>query len=133
MRGHSRTLAGILALVLIVLTAETGCHGTASRTISRSAATSSGEPAFSSNVVGASPGVTIVEPGALTDPTPVIPSSTVSWVDRHPLLRKPQQYFDNTKSNKLVKTAAATVVGVPAGIIGEIKQIVLGKPTTVAY
>ncbi len=46
-----------------------------------------------------------------------------------PLLRKPQQYYDNTKSNKVVKTAAAAVVGVPAGIVGELKQIVVGAPT----
>ena len=133
MSGQSRTLAGILALVVAVLTAETGCHGTSRRTIGGSTATSSGEPAFSSNVVGSSPGVTIVEPGAPVEPALVTPSSTVGWVDRHPLLRKPQQYFDNTNSNKLVKTAAATFVGVPAGFIGEIKQIVVGKPTAVAY
>ena len=77
--------------------------------------------------------MTIVEPGAPVEPALAAPTNTLSWVDRHPLLRKPQQYYDNTKSNKLVKTAAATFVGVPAGFVGEIKQIVVGKPTAVAY
>ncbi len=68
-----------------------------------------------------------IEPAATSTP------KTVGFVDRHPLLRKPQQYFNDTNSNKAVKTAAATVVGVPAGIVGEIKQIVLGKPSSATY
>ena len=126
-------MAGIFVLALAVLTAETGCHGTSRRTISGSTATSSGEPSFNSNVIGTSPGATIVEPGVPAEPALVEPTNILSWVDRHPLLRKPQLYYDNTKSNKLVKTAAATFVGVPAGFIGEIKQVIVGKPTAVAY
>ena len=56
------------------------------------------------------------------------PAATVSAVDRHPLLSKPKQYYDDTNSNKVAKTAAAAFIGVPAGIYGELKQIVVGVP-----
>jgi hypothetical protein len=61
------------------------------------------------------------------------PPKTASWVDRHPLFTKPRQYYDNSGSNKVVKTAAAAVIGVPAGIVGEIKQIVVGAPPEPRY
>jgi hypothetical protein len=51
-----------------------------------------------------------------------------TWVDRHPLFSKPRQYYESTGNNKVTKTAAAAVLGVPAGIYGEIKQIVVGTP-----
>ena len=53
---------------------------------------------------------------------------TVSYVDRHPLLSKPRDYYESSGDNKIVKTAAATFVGVPVGIYSEIKQIVVGTP-----
>ena len=57
----------------------------------------------------------------------------MTWVDRHPLFIKPREYYDNSGSNRVVKAAAATVIGVPAGIIGEIKQIVVGTPPELRY
>ena len=51
-------------------------------------------------------------------------------VDRHPLLSKPRQYYENSGNNKVTKTAAAAVLGVPAGLYGELKQIVVGTPKT---
>lgn len=100
-----------------------------------SSASSSGEPVLSSNVNNGDTLATIVEPGTESPviPPTITPTRTVGIVDRHPLLRKPQQYYDNTKSNKLVKTASATFVGVPAGILGELKQIVIGKPSATTY
>lgn len=141
MCGQSRTLLTIVALAIAGTTAATGCHGTSRRTITGSTASSSGEPALSSeiiepgtpaNSVGTSSGsgVTIVEP---MQPAATASPTALSWVDRHPLLRKPQQYYDNTNSNKLVKTASAAFVGVPAGIIGEFRQIVVGKPSATTY
>lgn len=56
------------------------------------------------------------------------PGSGDTFVDRHPLLRKPRQYYDSTDSNKVVKTAAAAFIGVPSGIVGELRQIVVGVP-----
>jgi hypothetical protein len=60
---------------------------------------------------------------------PARPASTLTWVDRHPLFSKPRDYYDNSGTNKVVKTAAAAVIGVPAGIFGELKQIVVGAPS----
>lgn len=64
------------------------------------------------------------------------PSSggVVTFADRHPLLSKPRQYYESTPgTNKVVKTAAATVIGVPAGIVGEMKQIFVGRPRNATY
>lgn len=53
---------------------------------------------------------------------------TVSFVDRHPLFYKPREYYETGGTNKLRRTAAATFLGVPAGIYGELRQIVRGRP-----
>ena len=52
----------------------------------------------------------------------------VTAVDRHPLLAAPRDFYNNTNSNPVVKTAAATFVGVPVGLFGEAKQIFVGVP-----
>ena len=67
-----------------------------------------------------------IEPGSSVASAP---STSSGWVDRHPLFSKPRDMYASTNSNKFVKTAAATVVGVPVGLIGEIRQIVVGKPS----
>ena len=79
------------------------------------------EPALSTEP--GDPDVAIID---RAKPVPV----TVSVVDRHPLLSKPRDYYEKTTSNKAVKTAAAVVLGVPTGIYGELKQIVVGVPAT---
>jgi hypothetical protein len=89
-----------------------GCTGGPSK---RTLASS--EPAL----ISGDPDVAIVD---RAKPAP----TTVSAVDRHPLLSKPKQYYDDTNSNKVAKTAAAAFIGVPAGIYGELKQIVVGVP-----
>lgn len=58
------------------------------------------------------------------------PARELTYVDRHPLFAKPRDYWESSGENKLVKAAAATFVGVPAGIIGEFRQIVAGAPPT---
>jgi hypothetical protein len=85
---------------------------------------------------GGGPGrrVAVAEPGAAlpgdADDTVVVspPARGVTFVDRHPLFSKPRDYYENSGNNKFVKTMAAGVVGVPAGIVGELKQIVVGRP-----
>jgi hypothetical protein len=78
-----------------------------------------------------------VEPGTSVASAPgagvVTPGTTVSWVDRHPLFTRPREYYETTPSNKAVKVAAATVIGIPAGIFGEIRQIVTGNPPEPRY
>jgi len=70
---------------------------------------------------------------AVADGTTATPARTVSWVDRHPLFSKPRDYWDTSGDNKVVKAAAATFVGVPAGLYGEVKQIIVGAPADVRY
>ena len=124
MRGHNKTLAGLLGLIAASLATEVGCQSPARRSIVGSSVTNSSEPGLSAEI---EPGVAVYDSPTTT--ASASPARTVSVVDRHPLLRKPKQYYDNTNSNKAVKTAAAAVVGVPAGIVGEIKQIVVGTPS----
>jgi hypothetical protein len=77
--------------------------------------------------------VAVAEPGLSlpgdsgTQVVEALPPRTVTVVDRHPLLSKPRDYYENTGNNKVVKTAAAAVIGVPAGVVGELRQIVVGR------
>src|SRR5258708_31578933 len=106
MNGHRWLIPVVLAVI-----AGAGC-----KSPSRPAALAASEPA-------------LTVPG---DPPPAVastaPARTADWVDRHPLLSKPREYYESSGSNTAVKVAAATVVGIPAGIVGELRQIVVGRP-----
>jgi hypothetical protein len=106
MRTVRVSAAWIAGLALLL----SGCHGGQKRPLFASA-----EPALDPS---------------LTD-GPVIaatPPPSVTWVDRHPLFSKPRDVYEGTASNnKLVKGAAATVVGVPVGLVGEFRQIIVGR------
>lgn len=108
MPGHRwLTAAGLVLLV----TLSVGCQGTGSTRVA-----STPEPSLS---------------GAIDNNTAVAEANTpktVSYVDRHPLLSKPRDYWESSGDNKIVKAGAATFIGVPVGIYGEIKQIVVGTP-----
>ena len=104
-----------LLVALLLSVAVPGCGGGPSK---RTLASS--EPAL------LPPGES--EPPMISRAKPVATPSTVSVVDRHPLLSKPRDYYENTGSNKVAKTAAAAFIGVPVGIFGELKQIVVGTP-----
>lgn len=96
------------------LVAAAGCQSNGARRIV------SAEPGLSGSV---EPGATVVEGAPLG-------ARQVTWVDRHPLFSKPREYYDNsTSKSKVVRAATATVVGVPVGFVGEIRQIVSGNPT----
>ena len=114
MRGSLRCILAGLALGL-----GTGCHSTP-----KASRVASAEPGLSSGPIEPGAGSTIVQ-------SPV--ARPVTFADRHPLFSKPRQYYDNSGNNKIVKAAAATVIGIPAGIVGEIKQIVVGAPPGAAY
>ncbi len=96
----------------LILAIAGGCQSASRRSLP------SQEPGLSSGYSGGP--AAVVEPPAPTQPT--------SFVDRHPLLARPKQVYDSTNNNKVVKTAAATVVGVPSGIVGELRQIFIGEP-----
>lgn len=84
-------------------------------------------------------GVALNEPGL--DPIPGAPAAVVeatpprdvTWVDRHPLFSRPRDYYEGTGTNKVTKTAAATLIGIPAGLYGEVRQIVVGRPPAAPY
>jgi hypothetical protein len=85
------------------------------------------EPGLTSSVDA--DGTVIAADGTRTIP----PARTVTWVDRHPLFSKPRDYWETSGDNKIVKAAAATFVGVPAGMFGEVKQIIVGTPQEPRY
>ncbi len=106
MRGH---LWAKVVGILVVAVSVAGCQSMNSR-----------RPAPEPGLSGTTdPGGTVAEA-----PAP----KTVGYVDRHPILSKPRDYWDSSGDNKIVKTAAATFVGVPVGIYSELKQIVVGVP-----
>jgi hypothetical protein len=91
-----------------------GCHG--------------GSKMMARNEPGLDPSVGGTAIAGAADPTAPAASSP-AWVDRHPLFARPRDIYVSTPSrSKLVKGAAATVVGVPMGIFGEMRQIVAGNP-----
>jgi hypothetical protein len=105
-----RWLAAILFLAL--MTTLGGCQSSGSRRTAKAP-----EPSLS---------------GALDSGAPIVaepaPATTVTYVDRHPLFSKPRDYWESAGDNKIRKAAAATFVGVPVGLYGEMKQIVVGVP-----
>lgn len=73
------------------------------------------------------------EPVVVGQTQPPSQSRAVTFADRHPLFTKPREYYQNSGDNKLVKSAAATLIGVPAGVLGEMRQIVVGQPRNQPY
>ncbi len=118
MRGYRLFAIG---LIVCVYGMGTGCKSSPSST--RTIVTP--EPGVAS--AAGSDGV-VVEGGPAA-----APAKTVSVVDRHPLFSKPRDYWESSGDNKIVKAAAATFVGVPAGLYGEVKQIIVGTPPEAHY
>jgi hypothetical protein len=103
-------------LALGLATGLAGCHG-GNRRVAR------GEPGLAPSQGG---GISL---GPTADPS-APPRGGPEWVDRHPLFSRPRDIYAATPAkNKLVKGAAATVVGVPVGLFGEMRQIVAGRPS----
>jgi hypothetical protein len=117
MRGTRRTAQVLTVLSAAVVAASApGCQTSPLRQ-------ARAEPSLTSPV---EPGSTVVEAPPQTAPK-------WSFVDRHPLFSKPRDLYESSGNNYIVKTAAATVIGIPAGLFGEIKQIVVGTPTDARY
>jgi hypothetical protein len=114
MRRRARITTALAAMALIG-----GCQGGSTGGYRRSAAKP--EPALSSADVvadGSGSGTVISKS----------PPPTVGIVERHPLFYKPREIYNNAGNNKVVKVAGAAIVGVPMGIAGELRQIVVGAP-----
>ena len=105
--------------MVVIAVAAAGCQGglTGRRGSTRA------EPPLVGATDGTSSGIIEAAPGA----------RPVTMVDRHPLLYKPREYYETGGKNRIVKAAAATFVGVPAGIYGEIRQVVRGQPAGLNY
>jgi hypothetical protein len=56
-----------------------------------------------------------------------VPTHEKSFVDRHPLLSSPRNYYRDSGDNVVVKVLAGTVIGVPVGIAQEAWQIGYGQ------
>jgi hypothetical protein len=50
-----------------------------------------------------------------------------SFVDRHPLLSAPRNYYRDSSDKVVVKVLAGTFVGVPVGVAQEVWQIGYGQ------
>jgi hypothetical protein len=101
-----------VALLVVAILAGAGCQSG----MRSPRALASNEPTL--NPKGSSDSMIVESP----------PPKQVTIVDRHPLLYKPREYYDSSGNNTLVKAAAATFIGVPAGIFGEMRQVVVGRP-----
>ncbi len=119
MRGNRRRSIGALILAVGVVP---GCQSAGTK---RPSTVISPAPAVSDagNLEGESAERTVSTP----------PPRTVTFVDRHPLFKKPREYWDSSGDKKIVKAAAATFIGVPAGFVGEVKQIIVGAPPEARY
>jgi hypothetical protein len=106
------------ALLIVAAAAASGCQSGPSKQTLASA-----EPALSPPVEG----------GTLVASAPPPSLKKLTFVERHPLLYKPRDYYEGSGSNTVVKTGAAVLVGVPVGIVGELKQIVVGAPPEPTY
>lgn len=106
-----RTRCAAAALAVGLAAVCGGCHG-GNRRLARN------EPGLDPSLQGGTAVAAAPEAAAPASP---------AWVDRHPLFSRPRDIYEGTAShNKLVKGAAATVVGVPVGLFGELRQIVVG-------
>ncbi len=113
MRRNQRTVALCSLLSGLVLLGITGCQGGPSR---RTMAAN--EPPLGSS---AGPGFVAEKPSTA--------GTSTAFIERHPLFYKPREYYETSGNNTVVKVAGATLVGIPVGIYGELKQIVTGTPT----
>jgi hypothetical protein len=119
MRGNRWRSIGVLALAFALIS---GCQTAGSK---RPATVISPAPTVSD---AAQPDNAVAERTITTAPV-----RTASFTDRHPLFTKPRQYWESSGDNKIVKVARTTFIGVPAGVVGEVKQIFVGAPPQLPY
>jgi hypothetical protein len=119
MRGNRWRSIGVLAMAVALIS---GCQTAGSK---RPATVISPSPTVSD---AGGPDRAVAERTITTAPV-----QTASFADRHPLFNKPRQYWETAGDNKIAKVARATFIGVPAGVVGEVKQIFVGAPPQVSY
>lgn len=105
MNGRKLALAGML---LAASTVSMGCHAHKLRGGS------------------IAPVATLGTDGAIAGDGVLVGAPKSSFVDRHPLLYKPRDVYHTTAHHGVVKVMAATFVGVPAGVVCEVGQVING-------
>lgn len=65
--------------------------------------------------------------GQIAMTQPAGPVREKSFVDRHPILAAPRNYWRDSGNNLLVKAFYSTVVGIPVGVAREAWQIIYGQ------
>jgi hypothetical protein len=100
-----------MLFVALAAVSATGCHRPE---FLRNRSVAMDPPLVSADPIAGDP--------ALSDPR------SITFADRHPMLRKPREYYESAGPNPVGKVAAATFIGIPAGILGEVRQIVVGCP-----
>ncbi len=101
----------LLAGMLVVVATSTGCHKHKNQMRGTALDSVVSSPQFESMAMDG-----------------CAPTGKTACVDRHPMLYKPRDVFNNVDHGPIMKTAAATFVGVPAGIAGEVGQVFHGCP-----
>jgi hypothetical protein len=102
--------------MMLVAVLITGCEGSLPRR--RPGGLAANEPALNDPAAGSS----------AVAATPPARGQSMTFVDRHPLFSKPRDLYESSGDNVIVKGAAATLVGIPVGVFGEMRQIVVGRP-----
>jgi hypothetical protein len=115
--------------VLLGLVALSGCRSSAPYYSSSSYA-----PAPPEVQVGAAdPGMadpSLADPNMAALPPDVgtmPPPTEKSFVDRHPILSAPRNYYRDSGTNPVVRVLAGTFVGIPVGVVREVWQIGYGQ------
>jgi len=115
----TRWLANLLAAVTLIAF----CSGCYSHSMLRGSAYGPAAPTCPAPAVAPGTSAAAAPAGQVA----AVPAKEKSFVDRHPLLAAPRNYFRDSGSNLLVKTFYGTVVGIPVGIAREAWQIVYGQ------
>ena len=119
---RSKTLAVLFGLAVLA-----GCRYSRHRTshYGPSQVSEYGLPPDAQTTVP-TPDALAYQPGTMpTEPTEMPPEK--GFVDRHPLLSSPRNYYRDSSRNSVMKVLAGTFVGVPVGVWREGKQIVYGQ------
>jgi hypothetical protein len=112
---------GLWVVLLALLV--TGCQSSIPRR--RPGGLAANEPGLDGSANGSSSGA---GSGSSIVEAPPARTRSISFVDRHPLLYRPRDLYESSGDNVIVKGAAATLVGIPAGLFSEMRQIVVGRP-----
>ena len=117
---RSKTLAALFGLAVLA-----GCHSSRHRTSHYESPLPPSDYGLSTDSPSTvpTPDALAYQPSTMTTEMP----PEKGFVDRHPLLSSPRNYYRDSSRNPVMKVLAGTFVGVPVGVWREGKQIVYGQ------